>query len=350
MRPLLLLTLFATALCAQDVALVHARIYTNPDAAPIADGTIIVRDGWIAAVGPSSEIKLPENVRAIDCSGLTAMAGFWNSHVHFTEDKWRDARSAPTARLTAQLVEMLVSHGFTSAFDTGSDTVNTIALRERIRMAEVPGPLILTAGTPLAPENGTPYYVKPVRLPELKTPDEARQFVRERLNQGADAIKVFSGSWISKEKTVTMPVEIVSAVTDEAHRYALPVFAHPSDSAGVRSAVEGHVDILAHSEEVPGVIEPAIMARMKEQNMALIPTLKLFSKDDTLPNILRQVKNYADVGGDILFGTDAGYITDYDPTAEYELMAKAGLSFPQILASLTTAPSARFGSVRSHRW
>ena len=57
----------------------------------------------------------------------------------------------------------------------------------------------------------------------------------------------------------------------------------------------------------------------------------------------------SDLGGQILFGTDVGYMTEYDPTDEYVFMQEAGLSYPRILASLTTAPAARFGAVRSGR-
>ena len=45
----------------------------------------------------------------------------------------------------------------------------------------------------------------------------------------------------------------------------------------------------------------------------------------------------------VLFGTDVGYMSDYDPSEEYALMGEAGMSFHQILASLTTAPAERFG-------
>ena len=45
----------------------------------------------------------------------------------------------------------------------------------------------------------------------------------------------------------------------------------------------------------------------------------------------------------MLFGTDVGYMTDYDPTDEYVLMQQAGLSYAQILAALTVAPVERFG-------
>ena len=39
-----------------------------------------------------------------------------------------------------------------------------------------------------------------------------------------------------------------------------------------------------------------------------------------------------------------GNVTDYDTTDEYVYMARAGLGYPQILTSLTTAPAERFGA------
>ena len=35
------------------------------------------------------------------------------------------------------------------------------------------------------------------------------------------------------------------------------------------------------------------------------------------------MRAYAKAGGQILFGTDVGYMSDYDPTEEYRLMARA---------------------------
>jgi imidazolonepropionase-like amidohydrolase len=37
-------------------------------------------------------------------------------------------------------------------------------------------------------------------------------------------------------------------------------------------------------------------------------------------------------------------MSHFDPTDEYVSMPQAGLSYPQILAALTTAPAARFGA------
>ncbi|HEY3053606.1 MAG TPA: amidohydrolase family protein, partial [Thermoanaerobaculia bacterium] len=58
-----------------------------------------------------------------------------------------------------------------------------------------------------------------------------------------------------------------------------------------------------------------------------------------------QVRAWLASGGTVLFGTDLGAV-DYDPSDEYALMAEAGMSFLQILASLTTAPAERFGETK----
>ena len=57
---------------------------------------------------------------------------------------------------------------------------------------------------------------------------------------------------------------------------------------------------------------------------------------------VEHVRAFAAAGGEILFGTDVGYMTDHDPAEEYVLLAKAGLGPMQILASLTTTPAARW--------
>src|SRR5690242_17926666 len=42
-----------------DLAIVHARLYPAPGAAPIADATVIVRNGRIVAVGPGGAVRAP---------------------------------------------------------------------------------------------------------------------------------------------------------------------------------------------------------------------------------------------------------------------------------------------------
>src|SRR5439155_3285687 len=157
------------------------------------------------------------------------------------------------SKLNGQLSAMLVRYGFITAVDTGSLLTNTVALRRRIEADEVIGPRILTAGLPLYRPNGIPYYVKDGAPPDLlkllpqpSTPAQAAGFVRQNLEGGADIVKLFTGSWISKDTVLPMPAEVATAAVNEAHQQGKTVFTHPSNVAGLEVALRAHVDVLAH--------------------------------------------------------------------------------------------------------
>lgn len=332
-----------------------ARIYPAPDAPAIQDGTVVVENGKIVAVGEKGKVTVPANAHLIDCTGRTVLAGFWNSHVHFTEPKWSHAAKIPAAQLTSQLQDMLTQYGFTSVVDTTSLPADTTAIRRRIESGEVAGPRILTAAIALYPHNGIPYYVLESEPPEVikllkqpATPEEAVRDVDDDIAQGADIVKLFVVSWVKKDGKPTpfpMRLDIVQAAVNEAHRHGKLVFAHPSTIEGVNLVLAGHVDVLAHTIEGPADWTPEVVAKLKAAGVSLIPTLALFNSPTEInQGVLHEVKSYSDAGGRIMFGTDVGYLTNYpDLTREFQLLSQAGLTFPQILATLTTAPAERLG-------
>lgn len=130
-----------------------ARLYTAPDRAPIDDAAILVVDGRIAAPGPSAEIASRDAAAFAQCDGGTVVAGFQNSHVHFTDAKFADAASKPAQELIA--------------------------------------------GGALYPKNGIPIYLNdlpPEILATLSQPGtvaEALASVEANIDGGADATKLF---------------------------------------------------------------------------------------------------------------------------------------------------------------
>jgi imidazolonepropionase-like amidohydrolase len=340
-------------------ALIGARIYPAPDAKPIPNGVVIVANGKIVSVGKGGALGVPKGIQIIDCTGKTLVAGFWNTHVHFIESKWNHAADLPAEQLTAQLKDMLTRYGFTSVVDTGSPLQNTLALRSRITNGDVAGPRILTAGMIIFPENGMPYYVTESLPPDMvkifekgeaATPADAVRIVDEQLAQGADIVKLYAVTWLRQDGKIrpyAMPLPVLKAATNEAHRKGKLVFAHPSTMEGLELVLAGHVDVLAHTSEEPEKWNEALSTRLKAANVTLIPTLTLFSRDSNFGSILKEVKSYSDIHGQIMFGTDIGFLTDYASlTKEYDYLARAGLTFPQVLASLTTTPATRLGYAR----
>ncbi|MBO9731423.1 MAG: amidohydrolase family protein [Chitinophaga sp.] len=355
---LLPLTFYAQTPNAGRLALTGATIYTAPGTTPITNGVVIIENGKITAVGTGQQTKIPAATPVLDCKGMVLMAGFWNCHVHFMEPKWNHADSLPVEQLNRQLNDMVNSRGFTHVFDLGTlDFPNLLALKARINKGEVNGPAMLTVGVPFVPPNGNPFYIEPLKLPEMSTLAAAKAHVTEQIKTGADGIKVWSAS-PHAHKTVPMPLDILKAACVTAHQFHKPVFAHPTADTGVIMAMEGGVNILTHPS--PDGYRPWDAAEIKllqQHQIALIPTLKLFKYElernklvaathPLMTTALQQVGAYAKAGGEILFGTDVGYVPDYSTEDEFRLLSEAGLSFDQVLTALTTAPARRFGQAQ----
>jgi imidazolonepropionase-like amidohydrolase len=338
----------AGAAFARPLAIVDARLYPSAAGPPLARTSVLIDNGKIIAIG--ERVQIPSGAETIRCNGCTVMAGFWNCHIHFTEPKWDDAARQPASKLRAQLQAMLARSGFTTVVDTGSLLANTAALRRRIESGEIPGPHIFTAGVPIYPPDGVPYYVKestpPAILSQLlppRNPNEAAQAATRNIQGGADVVKLFTGSWIARGRVLPMPEPIAQAVVTVAHRHHRLVFAHPSNLDGIQVAIASGVDILAHAPGDTRGVDDAVLRKVIANHMAMIPTLKLSGGDDNIAEIRRVVERFHDLGGELMFGTDTGYLSDYDVGEEFRQLGKTGLGTADILRMLTENPARRFG-------
>jgi imidazolonepropionase-like amidohydrolase len=345
---LLFSLLLAVAGQAQDVAITHATVYASPDAPARKDVTIIIQHGVITRIGERLAPPMVMIGQTISCEGCIVLAGFWNAHVHFMEPKWNDAAHQPAEKLTRQIREMLTHSGFTTVIDTGSDGDNTIALRRRVESGEVAGPRIFTAGIPIFPAHALPYYLADLpadlkaKMAQPETPAEAASFVDKNRAAGTDIVKLFTGSIVQPNHIAPMRVDIAHAAVEEAHRHGQLVFTHPSNLVGTKIAIDAGVDVLAHTPEQTEGIDEAMLRRMIAQHMAIIPTLKLFSRDDAIAAIRGLDLKYHQLGGRLVYGTDTGFLPDYDQGEEFRQLKLAGLSFREVLAMLTTAPAELF--------
>jgi len=330
-----------------DLVLQGAKVYPSPTAQSIDNAVVLIHNGIVTSVGPRNQWKVPKSARVIDCTGKVIVAGFWNSHVHF-ENGWQDVPHLPAEKIDAHMQEMLTRWGFTTVWDLGSVPEDTLALRRRIEAGEIPGPQILMAGD-IFPEHGHPVYLPPeMKLPEAASPQEAQTMAQQYMKLGLDGIKLFTGAFMGDKPVVNMDTAIVRAAVDVAHAQGKPVFAHPQNRVGMDNALEGGVDVLAHTipSEAAFSFTPEELARMKQQHTGLIPTLTLWTTVVSDPvaagklvqSGVEELKQYFSDGGTILFGTDVGFQAKYNTTEEFAFMGRA-LPWRDVLASLTTNPS-----------
>jgi imidazolonepropionase-like amidohydrolase len=334
---------------AQTLVLAGGTIWTNPGEPPVRKGTVVIENGRIATVG-RGRFRAPAGARVLDCSGLTILPGFFNSHVHFFQRRWENAAAIPAQELRQQMEAMTTRYGFTSVFDLGSAGDNTRSIRDRIERGEVPGPRIRTTGEAIAAPGAVPPPGVLRMLGnmvssnhEVTSAAQATAAARTLVDTGNDAIKVHLQRPI--------PEEAIRAAVEEAHSAGKPVFLHPGTRADVLAAARAGVDVLAHTTPF-SAWNASVVPAPREKRTAITPTLALWRfalrndresmQQKAVNEAVAQLKAWSDAGGTVLFGTDLGAV-EYDPSEEYELMSRAGMSFVGILASLTTAPAERFG-------
>ena len=153
----------------------------------------------------------------------------------------------------------------------------------RTRAPSLDCPRILTTGLSMYPVGGVPIYVRKAlgdavaeSLPQPRTGAEAAGLVQEDARLGARGVKLFVGTWLGGSKTGLMDVAVVKGASAEAHRRGLVVFAHPGTEGGISAAIDGGVDVLAHTAPESGPWSAELVHRIRARRMALAPTLSLW--------------------------------------------------------------------------
>jgi len=111
---------------AETIAFTGATIMpvTEP---PIANGTLVIRNDRILAVGPSDSVRIPRGARTMNVSGAVIMPGLVDSHSHIGEVAGGD-ESAPLAPEARVLDSINVRDaGFKRARAGGITTANLMA-------------------------------------------------------------------------------------------------------------------------------------------------------------------------------------------------------------------------------
>lgn len=245
-----------------------AILFTNltlvdGDASPPEPGmAILVRGERIAAVGPVSQIQAA-GAKTVDMKGAFATPGLINTHVHLA--------TPPDRRYAQAMLRRDLYGGITAERDMADDLRQVADLARGARVGEIPGPDIYYAALFAGPEffedprtqaataGETPGKTAWMRAIDADT--DLRQAVAEARGTGATAIKIYAD----------LPADRVAAITAEAHRQGMQVWAHaavfPASPAEVLAAgVDGvsHVCMLAYqvSDRMPGAYHrrPAVQA------------------------------------------------------------------------------------------
>ncbi|HEX3431113.1 MAG TPA: amidohydrolase family protein [Rhizomicrobium sp.] len=218
-----------------------ATVIEGTGAAAKPDMAIVTRGERIEAVVPVPEAAdYAKGATAIDARGLYALPGLIDSHVHLA--------TPPDRRYAEALLRREVYSGVTAVRDMAGDARQLADLARASLVGEIPAPDIAYAALMAGPK----FFKDPRTLestrgavageaPWMRAVTPATDLmlaIAEAKGTGATAIKIYAD----------LPGELVKAITGEAHRQHLLVWAHAAVfPASPREVIDAGVDVVSHS-------------------------------------------------------------------------------------------------------
>ena len=324
---------------ALHLAITNGRVFAATGAPVIEDGTVLIRNNRIVAVGRADAVELPRNVEIIDAGGGLIMPGVIDNHMHAF---W------PNSPLTTRGEDTMtpwLRAGVTTLVDTASIRHTARAGRALVDSMEHP-PRFFMAGPMITVPGGYPTTRREFDINmyawTIQGPDNAYEVVADLIdNEGVDLIKVaietgfdtdydFTGGW------PTLSMEELRAIVAAAHERGKMVRAHVTNPGEALAAARAGLDVLAHTPIHP--IPDEVLDEAAAAGLIFVSTANIWGyprgqRGSPIPSNLYR---YHQKGGIVALGTDVPYQRgSIMPIGELELFVEAGFTAAEILICAT---------------
>ena len=234
-------------------ALVPDGIWDGTSDSRLTGTAVVVNGALIESVTPVEELQT--DLRRVELPGCTLIPGLMDAHVHY---------SAPMG-------PAFLAAGVTTVRDVGNDLQWILGQRAANSDRPDRGPAILCCGHMQA----TPDKYWPRMGRAHADADAVRRSVREHIESGVDAIKLYAG----------LDAEMTAAGIDEAHRLGKPATAHLGKTA-VEDAVAAGLDGIEHLagchvawREATEEEDDNLIDLLLEHQVVIDPTLVVWDRD-----------------------------------------------------------------------
>ena len=377
----------AGAASAADIAIVHAgRLLAVPGRPALANQTVVIKDGRIAAVVPgfidaaAADAAASDKVSVHDLRAMYVLPGLIDSHVHITHENNPQQRlerveqsEADQAMAGAGFAKKTLMAGFTTVRDVGAGSSDAIfALRDGIARGDIVGPRIFASGATISVTGGHGDGTQGYRDDVAKLlhshgvcdgPDDCRRAVREQVRRGADHIKLTATGGVLSNTAAGLEQQFsdaeLKAIVDAAHMMGRKVTAHAHGVSGVNGALRAGVDSIEHGSYLNG----DSISLFKKNGAYLVPTLLAGATvgqwaDDpnsfllppqrakarlVAPQLQAMAKRARASGIKVAFGTDTGVSKHGENAKEFALMVAAGFTPTEAIRSATVSAADHLG-------
>ncbi len=161
------------------VAFTNAHIITMNGDEVIENGTIIVRENRIEAIGTTGDVSIPRGAHVVNVEGKTVMPGLVDAHAHIG-----NFRGGLSPNQQWEYFANL-GYGVTTAHDPSSNTEMIFSQAEMVRTGNMIGPRIFSTGRIL-------YGAENVQKTVVNSLDDARSAIRRTQAFGATSVKSYN--------------------------------------------------------------------------------------------------------------------------------------------------------------
>ena len=335
-------------------SLKHLRIWDGVSSGYSEQNSITVADGHIASFDSHENIDR-------DCSGLTAIPGLIDAHVHMTldpnikdikgqlsqsrEDIWRKMLDRSRA---------MVEAGITTARDLGGSEWLELALRNEINAQRLVGPRLLCAGQPVTSVDGHCHFWGGA----VNGSEEAHSVIDRNNDRGVDLIKVMATGGMYTKASHPGRAQFTQTLLDDivayAHSFDYQVAAHCHGTEGIERAVNSSVNTIEHcswmnQEGNRSDFRNDVVAAMVKNHTWVSPTInygwrRFITKDlKFLRFIQGQFESMKAAGVNLIASTDAGIpnVRHQDLPLALPVFARFANLTPEAALRSTTCMSAK---------
>lgn len=229
------------------------------------DVSVVVEQGVVAAVSPWRDLEAHRGRRVVDLSDATVTPGLIDGHAHLCwgspqSPAWAGLPGDPAALVAWGLASAsaALTAGITTVVDCGSPHGLALRVRDLIASGVASGPTVLAAGEAITTTGGHGAFIGT----PADTAAEMRTAVRGLVSRDADLIKIMVTGGATDPHTNRRLAqysrdELLAGITD-AHRLGRVVVGHANATAGIASAVQAGIDVVAHCNWLgpdPGTVD-----------------------------------------------------------------------------------------------
>lgn len=309
---------------ADSLALTHCSVIDGTGAPMLADGTVLISNGKIEAIGKYGDVNIPKGYAKLNLQGKYVLPGFINAHVHSSYDESN--------------FQSWLKGGVTTVRDLSptGPLEGSYSDEKKKYNGNIKDSNVVSATYIISKTNGYGGLY-------INSAADAEEMVKEQVDLGADIIKISVEDDCAARAWELLSPEEVKALTDAAHKYNKKVSAHISHARNLKPAIDAGVDDIAHM-----VVEPLDRELIKEiidKDIYWVPTMELWKGVSRIHSIdydkeaLKNLTAFYEAGGKVALGTDFnGYRFRFDsgfPITEARLMKKAGMSNIDIIVAGT---------------